>query len=91
MDAQAIAQWVQAGGLVALAVIMTVLHVHDIRHTFPDSQEHFHQELQRERQIWAEELATVRENTERRQREMITAIHAAAERIERAIQESRRV
>lgn len=90
MDAQAIATWVQTGGLVALAVVMTVLHVYDLRHTFPEMQQQFHLEIQREREVWAAELHQVRTNTERRQREMIQELRDALEPLRRRAREGRR-
>lgn len=83
MDPQSIATYVQTGGLVALAVIMTSLHVYDVRYTLPALQRSFHDELAKERDIWAAELQRVRENTERRQREMILELRDSLKRAER--------
>lgn len=76
MDMQQFTALANLGGVALLAGVITMLHMYNIKVVIPNAQAQFHAELDRERQLWREELTEVRENTNRRHEDIMRRVDA---------------
>jgi hypothetical protein len=75
MDQHVLQAALNAGGFALLAVVMTTLHLYNVRVAIPQMQEHFHAEIARERETWVAEMHQQRDRDDGRHREMMELLY----------------